>query len=538
MRNILSTCLVLALLLGLWIYQQAANEQAHPHTPDEYHEHEQPAAYAAERWKHEFNMLKDPVLGRIPEGIREKELQQARTIAPKVNEVLMSGNGLDDLNNYLPAGPNNIGGRTRAIAFDRRNNQVIIAGCVSGGIMRSSNGGQTWTRVSPEDDIHNLTALAQDPRPGFEDTWYAGGGEPLGNSASAPGAVFMGHGVWKSVNNGQSWTRLSLEIAGLPTPPGGFTLEAFDHPFDFVHRIMINPVNGHVYVAGHRRLVRSVNAGNDWEIVFNTVQGATAANGQMDVAITSTGKIYTALNGGNPDLHLRGIWTSNNGNAGSWTRIAGGQILSVDSVLNWRGNDYAAPLAKRILLTLAPSNQDIMYVIYENGLSQAGINPQPEIDMFRYNAGSNAWTNLSANMPDFPGDREGVDPIAVQGGYDMMVYVKPDDPNTIILGGTCLYRSTNGFTSTAATAWIGGYGNTLPTLTIYPNSHPDMHAIAFDPANPDRVIAADDGGLQVTSDIMANNSASAPVSWSMVKNYQTLQYYHVAMDPGIGRNNF
>jgi hypothetical protein len=53
-------------------------------------------------------------------------------------------------------------------------------------------------------------------------------------------------------------------------------------------------------------------------------------------------------------------------------------------------------------------------------------------------------------MPDFPNNnREGVDPIAVQGGYDMMVAVKPDDENAVFLGGTCLYRSTNGFGSTA-----------------------------------------------------------------------------------------
>ncbi|HEY0678335.1 MAG TPA: T9SS type A sorting domain-containing protein [Chitinophagaceae bacterium] len=502
-------------------------------------EKEQRAAFSEERWKREFKMLRDPVLGIIPAGIHEKEKMQARNIPAKIEEISMSETGVTNQNNYLPVGPNNIGGRTRAIAFDKRNNQVIIAGCVSGGIMRSQNGGVSWTRVSPADDIHNLTALAQDPRPGSEDVWYAGGGEHLGNSASADGATFMGHGVWKSTNNGQTWTRLTLNIAGLPVPAGGFTLEVFDHPFDFVHRIIVNPVNGHVYVAGHRRLIRSADGGNSWEIAFNTATGATSANGQMDVTCTSTGKLYLALNGGSPDLALRGVWTSNNGNPGSWTRFAGGQVLNVDSVPGWRGNDYTNPLTKRILLALAPSSQNLLYVLYENGLDQGGPAPQPEVDMFRFNATSNSWTNLSANMPDFPnGDREGVDPIAIQGGYDMMVYVKPDDPNTVILGGTCLYRSTNGFTSTAGTAWIGGYGNTLPTLTIYPNSHPDMHAIAFDPSNPNRVIAADDGGLQVTSDITTTISATVPVAWTMVRNYQTLQYYHIAMDPGQGRNNF
>lgn len=527
---------VLAVGAGMLVYNYST-----PSAPTNFAEEDEEtrAAYSRERWLHDFEMLRDPILGRIPEGIRQRELIQARNIDTKIDEITASGNGAANQNNYQPAGPNNIGGRTRAIAFDKRNNQVIIAGCVSGGIMRSANGGQTWTRVSPEEDLHNLTALAQDPRPGFEDTWYAGGGEPLGNTASADGAPYLGHGLWKSTNNGQTWTRLTLAIAGLATPPGGFQLEAFDHPFDYVHRILVNPTNGHVYIAGHRRLIRSADGGNSFEIVFNTITGATAANGQMDVACTSTGRLYLAVNGGLPDLALRGVWTSTTGNAGSWTRMAGGNVLNVDSVAAWRGNDYTAPLTKRILLALAPSNQNLLYVLYENGLSQAGPAPQPEVDMYRFDAGGNAWTNLSANMPDFPGgDREGVDPIATQGGYNMMVYVKPDDPNFVIIGGTCLYRSTNGFTSTAGTAWIGGYGNTLPTLTIYPSSHPDMHSVAFDPTNANRVIAADDGGLQVTADITATASATVPVTWSMVRNYQTLQYYHVAMDPGSGRNNF
>lgn len=526
---------VLAVTAGILVYNYTP-----PASPDEYEENEENrAAFARERWVHEFEMLRDPVLGRIPEGIRQRELVQAYNIASKIDEIALSESGSANQNNYQPAGPNNIGGRTRALAFDKRNNQIIIAGCVSGGIMRSTNGGQTWARVSPEEDLHNLTSLAQDPRAGFEDTWYAGAGEPIGNTANAEGALYLGHGIWKSTNNGQTWTRLTLNITGLPAPPGGFQLEAFDHPFDYVHRIVINPVNGNVYIAGHRRLIRSLDGGNSFEIAFNTLTGATSANGQMDVACTNTGRLYLALNGGSPDLALRGVWTSATGAAGSWTRIAGGNVLNVDSVAGWRANDYFAPLSKRILLALAPSSQNLMYVLYENGLSQAGPAPQPEVDMFRFNATGNTWTNLSANMPDFPGgDREGVDPIAIQGGYDMMVYVKPDDPNFVVLGGTCLYRSTNGFTNTAGTAWIGGYGNTLPTLTIYPNSHPDMHAVAFDPANANRMIAADDGGLQSTNDITATATATVPVTWSMVRNYQTLQYYHVAMDPGSGRNNF
>lgn len=505
------------------------------------------AAFVKERVQYEYNILKDVSTGKIPYGIHQKELALARTLPSR--QLPLSGVlGIGNLNTYLPAGPTNIGGRTRAIMYDRRfnntSNRVILAGCVSGGILRSADGGSSWTRVSPENDIHTLTALAQDPRTGFENAWYAGGGEPYSSSADAPGAPYLGHGVWKSIDNGVTWTKLTFTISGVPNPP--FDLQEFDHPFDFVHRISINPLNGHVYVAGHRRLIRSTDGGLSWEVVFEGPSASTVDHGQMDVVSTSTGRLYLGVNGGFPDRDRRGIWTSTTGNSNQWTRIAGGSPGSPDSIPNWRGNDPGGT-SRRILLAAAPSNQNILYAIYENGLSQDDdIDPKPEIDMFKLDisSGSNVWTNLSANMPDFPGQMDGVDPLETQDGYNMMLVVKPDDPNTVFVGGTNLFRSTNGFANTTATAWIAGYTEDFPSsLKIYPSSHPDMHNLDFMPNNAGtnpgytKAICANDGGIQTTNNIMATGSISA-VTWTMVPNYQTLQYYHVAIDPVTGRNNF
>jgi hypothetical protein len=121
--------------------------------------------------------------------------------------------------------------------------------------------------------------------------------------------------------------------------------------------------------------------------------------------------------------------------------------------------------------------------------------------------------------------------LALQGGYNMLLKIKPDNPNVVFLGGTNLFRSNDGFTSTANTTWIGGYATNFNGS--YPNSHPDMHNLEFDPTNVNRAICANDGGLQVSNDITA-----ASVSWTNINNYQTLQYYYVAIDPTTGRNNF
>lgn len=511
---------------------------------------EERAFFNQQRVMYEYDMVKDGGTGKLPMGMQERALAQAYRIPER--ERLQSGmSTLSPFaeNAYTAAGPVNFGGRTRAVVFDKRfgtgGNQVMIAGAVSGGIFRSANGGNNWTLVTPENEIHNVTALAQDPRPGQENTWYAGGGEPIGNSASpsAGGAFFLGNGLFKSTNNGVSWERVSSTFEG--------SLEVFDAAFDIVHKILVHPVTGHVYVAGHRRLLRSTDNGSTFNVVFTGSQPASADNGQMDVVCTGTGRLYLAVNGGFADTQLRGLWYSDNGSLNSWTRIAGGQTINVDSIPGWRANSYttsgAASLAsKRIILALAPSNNNLLYAMYENGLSQAGANGSPEADLFKFDFTSSTYTNLSANMPNFPGQSDGIDPIALQGGYDMLLAVKPNDPNTVFVGGTNLYRSTNGFSSSTATAWIGGYKYWGPTATSFPvatydNHHPDVHLLVFDPTNPNRALCATDGGMHITENISTSLSVTAPVNWTMINNYQTAQYYHLDLEhraTGNQVNNF
>lgn len=507
------------------------------------------SAYHFLRWKYDADLIKDPVTGEVPMGMREHEIEFAKTIP--IRNLSNSVNRTASQNTYFPAGPNNIGGRTRALAYDVRfngtTNRVIIAGSISGGIYRTTDGGANWTRVSPSNEIHNVATVVQDPRSGQQDTWFAGGGEYVGNSTEAIGAGYFAHGIFKSTDNGATWIRLPLnnitDINGAAIASG--VAERFDHPFDYVHKLAINPVNGNLYVAGHRRLMRTVDGGTTFQTVFGSTTASFAVNGQSDVVISATGKVYLGYTGAAPDFSLRGVWKSTSGDQNSFTRLAGGSILGVDSVADWRGNAHTYQVVsgsnyydtRRILLALAPSNENILYTLYQNGLSNASPSFSKEADLFKLDMTSgNTWTNLSANLPDFSGgNHEATDPFAIQGGYDLLIAVKPNDPNFVILGGTSLYRSTNGFSSAAGSSWIGGYGNTLPTLTFYANSHPDIHNIAFNPSNSNVAICSNDGGIQVTNDITASGST---VSWTNLNNYQTLQYYYVAIDPETGINNF
>jgi len=92
------------------------------------------------RWKYEADLIKDPTTGEALFGLRDKEIDFARTIPERTSSSYTAR--LTILNNYLPAGPNNNGGRTRAIAYDVRyngtTNRVLIAGGISGGLFRSA----------------------------------------------------------------------------------------------------------------------------------------------------------------------------------------------------------------------------------------------------------------------------------------------------------------------------------------------------------------------------------------------------------------
>src|SRR5690606_6292577 len=132
------------------------------------------------------------------EGIREKELRffQRQLQAGSNGRTSSEGN----LINWVNRGPYNVGGRTRALAIDLTNENVILAGGVSGGLWRSANGGQSWQKVTGSNDLQSITGIAQDPRAGHRHKYYYITGEYTGNSASATGAPYRGDGVYRSTD--------------------------------------------------------------------------------------------------------------------------------------------------------------------------------------------------------------------------------------------------------------------------------------------------------------------------------------------------
>ncbi|MBM2841322.1 MAG: hypothetical protein HW412_1850 [Bacteroidetes bacterium] len=442
------------------------------------------------RLRYEWMMLRDPATGMIPTDIRKKELEFAGTL-PTREELGPSGVEGDSPNaTWTSRGPYNVGGRTRALGIDRLNVNTILAGGVSGGMWRSLDGGSTWTKTTAPAALHSVTCLVQDPRSGQSTTWYAGTGELTGNSASGNGSAFyVGNGLLKSVDNGASWTVLTATSGGDP--------QLFDRFFDIVWNVAVHPTTGHVYAATYSALYRSTNGGTNWTAVLGEPTSQPYSD-FTDVQIASNGTIYATGSAGASTM--QGIRRSTDGT--TWTDIT--------------PNDMPAS-HRRIVIGIAPSNPNAVYFLAET--PQAGLNGH---SLWKYD-GQN-WENRSANLPAFG---QPVGDFDSQGSYDLVIIVKPDDDNTVIIGGTNLYRSTNGFASTAVTTWIGGY-NTTNDISLYPNHHPDNHSLMFAPNNSSILFSGHDGGVSKTTNVLAT-----PLVWQYLNNgYLTTQCYTVALDHG------
>ncbi len=447
-------------------------------------------------------MLANPATGTIPLGIRNLEIQFASKL-PQNREAMAKTNNMGF---WTQRGPFNVGGRTRAIAIDKLNENVLLAGGASGGIWRSPDAGLNWYRVTEVDSAVNVTCIAQDTRKGKENTWYAGTGEYFGGYA--PGAFFTGNGMQKSIDGGKTWFRLKSTIS--PNVQ-------FDNIWDFTNNVVVNHTIDSidaVFAATYGGIWRSNNGGSTWQLIRGNT---SATNAWSDVAITPLGVIYATISSGNT---FTGIWRSNN-NGNTWAKI---------------NPSFFPSNCSRVVIGISPSDEKQVYFLaHTPGVGKKSIqfNDTEEWNSlwkYTYVSGEGTatvgnWEDRSVNLPQLAGE---FGAFISQSAYCLAITVKPDNPDVVFIGGTNLYRSTDGFKTANNTAWIGGYaiGTTRPDFKIYNNHHPDQHGTLFYRSNPSKFISIHDGGISESDNCMAPN-----VTWKSLNNgYNTTQFYSVAID--------
>lgn len=462
------------------------------------------------RQQYEFQQIVDPKTKQIPVGIAQKE----RAYITKSQSNLTTYAKRTKAQEYRFIGPSNVGGRTRAFAIDATNEDILIAGGVSGGMWRSTNRGAGWDRTTHPASLYNASSVIQDTRQGKEAIWYHGTGEFSGNSATNTGAPYRGDGIFKSTDGAQTWQLL-------PATAGGSSNQ-FNSPFQYIWKVLVNTARqdrDEIYAAAFGGILRSTDGGASWTTVLgddlldqNT--DTTNFNGSpyaryTDIAITEGGVFYAAF----------GTHTGE-----GFIPSKGGIFRSLDGE-NW--TNISPPgfpdEVRRIVFDIWPENERVMYFLMDG---------EP-YRLFRYEetgnlTGRGTWTDLSQNIPDFEGDNG---PYDSQNSYNMVLAIHPQSDNVVYVGGTNLYVSSDGFRSGDNTHWIGGY-NPEGGNSPYQDHHPDQHEIAFLPSDPTRMYVTNDGGIYFTE----NNLSTEPVWFDRNLGYISSQFYSIAIEKGTGNS--
>ena len=367
-------------------------------------------------------------------------------------------------------GPALMGGRISDIAVEEKSPYTFYVGLATGGLIKTTNNGNTWTPLFDQEAVASVGAVAiapKDPK-----TIWVGTGEANGRNSSS-----WGDGVYKSTDGGATWKNMGLRE----------TQE--------IGRIVIDPDDSDtVYVAAAGRLWGS----NKERGVFKTTDGGktwqpaltlNADTGAIDVALGAPGShvVYAALY-----QRRRYAWGFEGLGAGS------GLYKSSDAGKTWKKCVTGLPTQPvgRIGLSVSKSKPNIVYAVIE---SQAG-GARSLFDttsryggVFRSEDAGVTWKRASGVVP--------------RGFYFGQIRVDPTNPDRVFVLGFGLHQSDDG-------------GKTFKEVGN--GMHPDLHALWIDPVHPEHLLLGTDGGVYVSYD--------STKSWEALNNFPMGEFYEVSVD--------
>jgi photosystem II stability/assembly factor-like uncharacterized protein len=373
--------------------------------------------------------------------------------------------GADDLAGLTlrSIGPALMSGRVADIAIDPTDQSTWYVAVGSGGVWKTTNRGTTWTPIFDDQGAYSIGCVTLDP--GNPGVVWVGTGENIGGRH-----VGFGNGVYRSLDGGRSW-----EHRGLPDS-------------QHIARIVVDPRDANVILVasqgplwspgGDRGLFRSADGGASWTKVLGGGEWTGVTDLVMDprnpdrlyAATWQRHRTVAALVDGGPES---GIHASTDGGR-SWRRLAGG---------------LPEGALGKIGLAISPQQPDVLYAAIELDRRTGGLWRSPD-------RGS-SWVKRSDAVSGATGPHYYQELVASPHAFDR-IYLMDWRIQVSDDGGASFRRLTEN------------------------NKHPDNHALAFDPGDPEYLLAGTDGGLYESFDLAA--------TWRFVANLPVTQFYKVAVD--------
>lgn len=452
-------------IIGVYSFSKESIKTYIPRDKSEYIQKKD--AHGAIEWRHRRQA--NPLTGEVDINDVMKAQEQVRALK------MQKGSSTFDMD-WIEMGPDNIGGRTRAILIDKDNPETVFAGGVSGGLWKSINAGQSWKKVTTDSDQWeniNVVSICQASNGDI----YVGTGEGMyTNSGEGSGGLY-GQGIWKSTDHGVSWSR--LESTWQTTTQSTFRI---------VNKLAVDPNDANrIYAATQKGVQVTDDGGLTW---FNPLPVSFKMLEASDVKVASDGTVIAAV--GNQCL------LSSTGDSATFVDMS--RPANQFDTLFMISED-----CDRLEFAFSPDDPNYIYCLSSKSNKTQYV--------YRSIDKGETWNVLATGSDEY------FSVLGTQGTYANVIAVFPGNKERVIAGGLDIWMR-------------GGENQDFHQITIWNFEgasfyvHADIHAFTFHPnyETNKTFYVGTDGGVFKSTD-------GGSSFYAVNRGYNVTQMYDVAYSP-------